>query len=320
MMVARVYMRPMEAVTRSHFNVSILLALTLWGCKPVTPPATTPPPVTHTVVAPTNQQAYQVKGVIKQLIPEKKRARITHEKIPGYMEAMTMLFDVKDARELEGLQTNDVVEFRMVVTDDDGWIEHVKRVGTASVVGTSLQDEVRAARVVDELKVGDVMPDYTLTNDAGRAFQLTGYRGGALGITFIFTRCPFPTFCPRMSGNFAAAERQLLALPNGPTNWHLLSLTFDTEYDTPRVLKPYATQYRKDAARWTFATGDLVDITAIGDHFGQMFWRDGAGFNHNSRTVVLDPRGRVFKVFDGNEWKVADFVGAMVEAAQMTKP
>lgn len=311
----------MEAVTRYNFAGSILLlALTLWGCKPGTPPSTTPTPVTNTVAVPTNQQVYQVKGVIKELIPEKKRARIAHEKIPGYMEAMTMLFDVKDARDLEGLQTNDIVEFRMVVTDDDGWIENVKKTGTVGIVGTSLQDDVRAARVVDELKVGDVMPDYTLTNELGRAFQLTNFRGGALGFTFIFTRCPFPTFCPRMSGNFAAAERQLLALPNAPTNWHLLSLTFDTEYDTPAVLKPYAAQYRKDAAHWTFGTGDVVEITAIGDHFGQMFWRDGAGFNHNSRTVVLDPLGRVFKVFDGNEWKVADFVAAMVEAAKQTKP
>ena len=310
----------MEAVTRCHFAGSILLALILWGCKPGTPPSTTATPATNAVAALTNQQVFQVKGIIKQIIPEKKRARITHEEIPGYMEAMTMLFDVKDARELEGLQTNDVVEFRMVVTDDDGWIENVKKVGTASVVGTSLKDEVRAARVVDELKVGDVMPDYTLTNDAGRAFQLTSYRGGALGITFIFTRCPFPTFCPRMSGNFAAAERQLLAMPQAPTNWHLLSLTFDTEYDTPKVLNAYAKQYRKDAGHWSFATGDLVEITAIADHFGQMFWRDGAGFNHNSRTVVLDPHGRVFKVFDGNEWKVADFVAAMVEAAKQPKP
>jgi len=307
----------MKAVNRSYLAGSILLlALTLWGCNPGTPPSTPPSPATNAVAVPTNQHVYQVKGVIKELIPEQKRARITHEKIPGYMEAMTMLFDVKDARDLEDLRTNDVVEFRMVVTDDDGWIENVKRVGTVGVVGTSLKDEVRAARVVAELKVGDVMPDYTLTNELGRAFQLTSFRGGALGFTFIFTRCPFPTFCPRISGNFAAAERQLLALPNAPTNWHLLSITFDTEYDTPAVLKPYATQYRKDAARWTFATGDMVEITAFGDHFGQMFWRDGAGFNHNSRTVVLDPLGRVFKVFDGNEWKVADFVAAMVEAAK----
>ena len=265
---------------------------------------------------PANQQVFQVKGVVKQVIPEKKRVRITHEKIPNYMEAMTMLFDVKDARELSGLQSNDVVEFRMVVSDDDGWIENVKKVGAASVVGTSMKDEVRAARVVKELEVGEVMPDYTLTNELGRAFRLESFRGDALGLTFIFTRCPFPTFCPRMSGNFAAAEQMLLKNPGSPTNWHLLTITFDTEFDTPSVLKAYATQYRKDAAHWTFATGDLVDITAIGDHFGQMFWRDGAGFNHNSRTVVLDPRGRVFKVFDGNEWKVGDFVAAMVEASK----
>lgn len=313
----------MEAIIRAgRTGAALLLVAALCGCNSGTSPSPAPPstPPTNAIAAPTNQQVYQVKGVIQQVIPEKKRARITHEQIPGYMEAMTMLFDVKDARELEGLQTNDVVEFRMVVTDDDGWIENVRKVGTAGVVTTTMKEEMRAARVVDELKVGDPMPDYTLTNDAGRAFQLTSFRGRVLGITFIFTRCPFPTFCPRMSGNFAAAERQLLAMPNAPTNWHLLSLTFDTEYDTPKVLNAYAKPYRQSAAHWSFASGELVEITAIGDHFGLKFWPDGAGFNHNSRTVVLDPIGRVFKVFDGNEWKVADFVAAMVQAAKQTKP
>jgi protein SCO1/2 len=304
----------MEVHAIRNMLAAALLAVAWLGCGK--PPTDSPALKAAADEIPTNAQVFQVKGIIKELMPERKLARITHEEIPGYMKAMTMLFEVRDVRELKGLQSNDVVEFRMVVTETEGWIDQLKKVGTATVVGTSMKDDVRAARAVDELTVGDPMPDYTLTNELGQTFRLSDFKGRALGITFIFTRCPFPNFCPRMTANLAAAEQQLSSMANGPTNWHLLSISFDTEFDTPSVLKAYAKQHRKDDSRWTFATGALLDITAIGDHFGLMFWKEEGGFNHNTRTAVLDPRGRVFKVFEGNEWEPAAFAAAMADAAR----
>src|SRR5207247_3639586 len=118
-----------------------------------------------------------------------------------------------------------------------------------------------------------------------------------------------------MSSNFADAYKRLAAMPEAPENWRLLSISFDPEHDTPEVLRNYAKKYQADTNHWSFATGALIDIDAITEQFGLMFPREGAGFNHNLRTVVVDAQGKVQKVFIGNAWKVRDLVEEIVKAA-----
>jgi protein SCO1/2 len=134
-------------------------------------------------------------------------------------------------------------------------------------------------------------------------------------MTFIFTRCPFPNFCPRLSGNFADAAGRLAAQA-APTNWHLLSVSFDPDNDTPEVLRRYAESYRADPERWSFATGDMEEIDALTEQFGLVFGRDGDSISHNARTAVLDPEGRVSLIITGNEWSVEELVEAMTAAAR----
>jgi protein SCO1/2 len=265
-------------------------------------------------------QKFQVRGVVEEVLPERGKVRIAHETIPDYMEAMTMMFDVKDTNELTGLQSGDAVSFRMVVTDDDGWIEQVRKIvsGSPAVVATPAPT-FREVKEVEPLTVGDALPEYRLTNELGQVVRTTDFRGRALAFTFIFTRCPFPTFCPRMSSRFADAQDRLRKLPGSPTNWHLLTITFDPQYDTPAVLKAYAQQQQADPRHWSFATGDLTDITALGEQFGLLFWRPDpaqpAGISHNLRTVVVDARGRVRKILVENEWTVDELVAEIVKAA-----
>jgi protein SCO1/2 len=163
------------------------------------------------------------------------------------------------------------------------------------------------------------MPEYHFTNQLGQAVSLSQFRGQALAITFIFTRCPFPTFCPLVSRNFEEVQKKLLAQPNAPTNWHLLTITFDPEYDTPPRLKGYARQYNADAAHWSFLTGTLIDITAIAEQCGLLFWRDGDGVNisHNLRTAVVDAQGRVQKILPENKWTSQELAEEILKAAQM---
>ncbi|MCI0744581.1 MAG: SCO family protein, partial [Verrucomicrobia subdivision 3 bacterium] len=219
----------------------------------------------------------------------------------------------------EGLQPGDNVTFRMIVTDEDGWIDRIKRLGTTSPVANP-PDSFRRVREVDPLKVGDVMPDYRFTNHLGQAVSLSDFKGQAVALTFIFTRCPFPTFCPKMTQNFEAAQNKLKSASDSPTNWHLISITIDPAFDTPAVLKNYATQYHSDPARWSFVTGELIDITAIAEQFGLLFYRPDpnqpAGINHNLRTVVLTASGKVHKIMTENQWTPDDLVAAMVEAAR----
>jgi protein SCO1/2 len=281
---------------------------------------------TMSPVAPTNTtsvtttQVFQVKGVVVELDEDGKTVKIKHEEIPGYMGAMTMPFEARPTNELSGLAAGDTVSFRMSVTDTDGWIDQIKKLDVAQVTNTlPMTGPFRAVRDVEPLNVGDMLPEYHFTNQLGQAVSLSQFRGKALAITFIFTRCPFPTFCPLMSRNFEEVQKKLLAQPNAPTNWHLLTISFDPEYDTPPRLKGYAKQYNADPARWSFLTGTLIDITAIAEQCGLLFWREGNDFNisHNLRTAVVDAQGRVQKILPENKWTSEDLAQEIVKAAQV---
>src|SRR5262249_46347337 len=151
------------------------------------------------------------------------------------------------------------------VTDTDGWIENVKRSGEASMAVTGDTNQgvnFSKSRMVEPLSAGDPVPDYQFVNEAGKTIHLSDFKSQELAVTFIFTRCPFPTFCPKMSSNFEKIAVEL-SKPGGPTNWHLLSISFDPEFDTPARLMEYAKRYKPDAAKWNFATGEKSDIEAF---------------------------------------------------------
>jgi protein SCO1/2 len=274
------------------------------------------PPPTESTSGKDDLQIYSARGVVKELKPDGRTVVVRHEAITNYMPAMTMPLQVKDTRELEGLSTGDEITFRLLVTSNDGWIDQIRKIGATNVVEDPVREPFRRVRDVEPLTLGDPLPDYPFTNELGQSITLGQFKGNALGITFIFTRCPFPLFCPRLSGNFQAASKQLLDMKDGPKNWRLLSISFDPDFDTPQMLRAYARRYDYDPAHWSFATGALIEIDAITEQFGLMFPRNGALFDHNFRTVVIDADGKIQRVFAGNEWKVDDFVAEMVSAAK----
>lgn len=266
----------------------------------------------------TNQQVFQVKGVIKEIKPDGKSAVIKHEEIPDYMAAMTMEFEAKNTNELRGLQPGDAISFRLIVTDDDGWIDQVKKLNVPPTE-TPSRESFRRVRDVDPLNVGDTLPEYHFTNQLGQAVNLSDFKGQALAIDFIFTACPFPTMCPRFSQNFSAAEKKLKEMPNAPTNWHLVTISFDPERDTPAVLKNYAGRYNYDPQHWSFLTGDLTEITAIAEQFGQVFWRESGSIGHNVRLAIIDANGKVQKIIPENKWTSDELVVEIVKAASPSR-
>ncbi|HTL55344.1 MAG TPA: SCO family protein [Candidatus Limnocylindrales bacterium] len=264
------------------------------------------------------QQVFQVKGLVVAVKPREKAVEIKHEEIPGYMPAMTMPFDVKDTNALAELEPGQRVSFRLLVTDTEGWIDHIQKLGEATNT-LPTAGPVRLARNVDPLQGGDLLPDYRLVNQFGEEIHTSQFKGRALAITFLFTRCPYPTFCPLVANHFEEVQKKLLELTQAGTNWHLLTISFDPEFDKPEVLKVYAQSHHYDPKHWTFATGDLVDITAIGEQFGLAFWQDQNGsISHNLRTVVIDATGRVQKVFEGNTWTADELASEMVKAGGKT--
>jgi protein SCO1/2 len=264
----------------------------------------------------TNQQIFQVKGVVVELEPDGKTVKIKHDKIPGYMDAMVMPFEVKDTNELSGLVAGDSVSFRMIVTDTDGWIDRIGKLDLPRTNSPPSTGPFRVVRDVEPINEGDLLPEYHFINQEGQPISTTQFKGKALAITFLFTRCPFPTYCPLMSRNFSEVQQKLLGKVNGPRNWHLLTISFDPEFDKPSVLKSYATGYGYNPEHWTFVTGELIDITAIAEQLGLSFWRDeNTLISHNLRTAIIDASGRVQKIYVGNQWTSDEVVEEMVTAA-----
>jgi len=290
----------------------LLLVVLNVSCRP--PPQ--PPVETAGAAAPgPNQQFFQVKGVIKELGPDGKTVVVRHEEIPDYMRAMTMPFAAREPAELAALRAGDTVSFRLTVTDKDSWIDQIRKRAPAPVPDSPSRPPVRIVRDVEPLQIGDPLPEYHFTNELGHPVSTAQFKGQALAITFIFTRCPLPNFCPLMSNNFGDAQKRLLAMPSAPTNWHLLTISFDPEFDTPVILKAYAQRFGADPQHWNFLTGELIDVTAISEQFGQMFWREEGALSHNLRTAVVDAAGRVQKIFEGNKWTSAELVAELVKAA-----
>jgi protein SCO1/2 len=292
--------------------LTLLLAALAVSCKRSGDAGAPPQP---TVAQSTNRQEFQVKGIVQAVRPRQKEVEIKHEAVPGYMPAMTMPFEVRDTNELAGLEPGQPVAFRLIVTDTEGWIDRIRTLGPATN-SPPTSGPFRLVRDVEPLAVGDPLPEFHFTNQFDQPFSTAQFRGEALALTFLFTRCPYPNFCPRMANNFEEAQEKLLALANRPTNWQLLTISFDPEFDRPAVLKAYADAHKCDPRHWTFATGELIDITAIAEQFGMTFWHDETGsISHNLRTVVIDASGRVQKIFSGNEWTSAELVAEMVQAA-----
>ena len=234
-------------------------------------------------------KTFAVTGTIKEIKADGKTVIVRHEKIPGYMEAMTMPFEVHGTNELSGLKAGDQISFRLTVTDSDSWIDQIKKTGTAPKEAL----EPPAAPTPQErgLGIGDPMPDYTLTNELGKTVTFSQFKGTAYAFTFFFTRCPLPNYCPRLSKNFEHATTKLAAKANAPTNWHFFSITFDPEHDTPEVLKKYGETYHYDPAHWSFLTGSRETIEQFTHQFGFRYAPDSGFFSHNFITVIVDANG-----------------------------
>jgi protein SCO1/2 len=259
---------------------------------------------------------YAVTGVVKELRADGSNLVIRHEIVPGLMPAMTMPFTARDPREVAGLKPGDSITFRLLMTADESWIDQVTKVGAAEAEPAFDYSQSRIVRDVEPLKIGDLAPDYVFTNQLGQPVKLSDWRGQTVALTFMFTRCPLPEFCPRMSKNFAAVGSMLEQNPAGLTNWHLASLTIDPLFDTPAVLKAYSGGVNHVTGRWSFLTGALLDIDAIAEQLGILYRRQTptALPDHNLRTAVFDPKGRLTQLIIGNTWKPEDLVEAMRDA------
>ncbi len=282
----------------------------LAGCdKPTATKAPPPPPP----LMETKVQTYDVRGVIEAIPEDGKTVTVNHEEIPNFMSRMTMDFAVKNPAILKGRRVGEAVTFKLLVTDDESWIEDLQ-VNASVKPSTTRIASLLASNA--SMKPGDPMPEVELLTEEGKSVKLSEFQGEAVAFTMIFTRCPLPDFCPRMNRHFQEARELLLKQKEGPKNWRFLSISFDPEFDKPEILVPYARTYRGDNAdRWLFASASAE----VSDTFAILFdFRSGANEGslvHNLRTIVVDSKGRLFRQFDGNQWTPAELAEAIAKAA-----
>jgi protein SCO1/2 len=162
--------------------------------------------------------------------------------------------------------------------------------------------------------------DFKFTNELGHPVSLSDFRGQAIALTFFFTRCPIPEFCPRLSRNFQQVQRKLKAMENAPVNWRLLSVTFDPSHDTPEVLKAYAENYGYDAEHWSFLTGPKDKIAELARACDVTFDPDNGLFNHNFRTLIIDASNHLQMVFPTSGDISESMVRELIKAAGATTP
>lgn len=260
-------------------------------------------PETQPVASP-DAKRFPLRGKVVSVNPSKKTASINHEEIPNYMEAMTMDFPIRDADILSTMSKDAEVRAELVVDRGDYWLENI--------VITAAPNPNQPAPPVDErfAQIDKEVPDFSLTNQDGKKISFNDFRGKALAVTFIYSRCPLPEYCILMSKNFSDLTLQLQNNAELREKIRLLSISFDPATDTPETLKKYGLGYlgkdaKADFTIWQLATGKDADVRKIADFFGLRYEvdrNDKTQFNHSLRTIVIAPDGKVKKVFSGSDW------------------
>ena len=257
-------------------------------------------------------RAYELRGQIIAVNPSRQEITVKHEDIRGFMPGMTMPFKVRDRSLLEGRVPGELITATLVVGDNEAHLENIRRTGHAELAAA----DVEPAGSFDLLEPGDEVPDEPFVDQNGAPRRLSEWRKKVIAVTFIYTRCPLPDFCPQMDRQFAAVQKTAAQDPVLKDRFHLLSVSFDPEYDTPPVLAAHARRAGADTTSWSFVTGHTADIDRFASRFGVSIMRNQSPQEivHSLRTAVIDADGRLVKVFDGNGWMTGDLVSELRNA------
>lgn len=249
-----------------------------------------------------NVQVYQLKGVVVSSSPSTGEVSIDSEEIPGFMGAMIMPYTLAQPNIAGELHPGDHIVARLRVSDTGATLLD------QIVVSAQAQPDYKPKMVYNELKPGEPVPDFHFLNQSGRMVRLEQFRGKAVLLTFVYTRCPLPDYCIRMSRNFAQIDREMAADPSLYRRTHLLSVSFDPDHDTPKVLRAYGEEYAGKSApgvfaHWDFAVAPKAELPEVEKFFdvGVSQAADGT-LTHSLSTVAIAPDGTVFRWYPTNDW------------------
>jgi protein SCO1/2 len=257
---------------------------------------------------------YMLRGRVVEVDPDQKAVTISHDAIPGFMGAMTMPYQVKDANVLTELHPGDRITATLVDEDER------KFYLDDFVITAQANPDYKPAKEYHAPQAGDEVPDFALLNQSGQTIHLRQFRGKVLLVTFIYTRCTLSDYCPRMSRNFAEVNTALAADPKMYARSHLLSISFDPAYDTPKVLRSYGGAYTEKFSKekfehWDFAAPSEKDLAAVEQWFNVgVTPGDNNSLTHSLSTLVIGPDGKVLEWYPTNDWKPADLVADVKQA------
>ncbi len=254
------------------------------------------------------ERTFDVTGVVKARLDDGALV-IQHEKIPGYMAAMTMRFTPADPAEASTLQPGDRIRFRYRVSGDQDLADRFVVTGKEKI-------EINTARS-RRLKSGDSVPSFSLIDEGGGTLTQDSLRGRFTVATFIFTRCPVPEYCPAMALKFGALQKALADDPVLAPRTRLLSITLDPEFDRPDILAAYGKAVGARPELWNFATGEKPQTDALARAFSVYAERNGVTLDHTLCTALVGPDGRVIELWRGNAWSIDETLAAIRKAAQL---
>lgn len=248
--------------------------------------------------------SYDVRGRVVGFGDDGRTIIVEHEAIPGLMPAMTMPFRSNEVETIARLTTGAAVGFTLHVSPDSTWIENVTLLPDDAVARNPAGVRHDLTQHGDSLlAIGDAVPSFTLRAQNGDVLRTDAFHGKAWLVTFIYTRCPLPDYCPFLSQQFARLQEPLRS--RFGEDVRLLSVSIDPEYDTPEVLSAYARRYGAGDT-WTFATGDPDEIRRMAHLFGVFYVSAGQEVTHNLTTTLVGPDGRVHAIWTGNDWAAED--------------
>jgi protein SCO1/2 len=255
---------------------------------------------------------YLLQGQVLAKSDSAQQLTVTHGAIPGFMAAMTMPYAVKDPQGFQEVQPGDLITADLVVAGaNDYWLE---RLSIKSAAGRGSVSSVPA----HVLLPGERVPDVRLTNQDGKTIRLSRFRGKAVLITFIYTRCPFPTFCPLVSSKFAAIHKALSKAPAEYQATHLLSISLDPAYDTPPIMRTYGLNYLandpKGFEHWDFVSTTPDDLNAVATAFGLEYFPQANLVPHSMNTILLATDGTVSRYWPGTDWNTSEVISALRQA------
>ena len=297
-------------VIRRLLSVPLCAALLVAGCHGG------PKPDAQSAAVQGPYKSYGLRGKVMSTNSATSEVTVSHEAIPGFMEAMTMPYRVKNANILTELHPGDMITADLQVSqrdDADVFLDHIVVVGQA-------KPDYRPQVSYHVPSPGDVVPDFKLRDQDGRTVHLGQFRGKQLLITFIYTRCPLPNFCPRVTHNFADLNQRLKADSKLYDHSHLLSVSFDPENDTPQRLRAYgATYLGSDAktafAHWSFGVPEKRVLDKMAQYFDVGLTPEpDSTITHTLSTTLIGSDGKVIQFYPGNDWTVDQVLADMKHA------